>query len=70
MLVTVFIIHVNKVNCNKKGSNVRILYVEMLQLRGGELTVQKLYIYFCVVIFSGTAIIGGGGRYFRGLIAR
>ena len=28
MLVTVFIIHVNKVNCNKKGSNVRILYVE------------------------------------------
>ena len=29
MLVTVFIIHVNKVNCNKKGSNaIRILYVE------------------------------------------
>ena len=28
MLVTVFIIHVNKINCNKKGSNVRILYVE------------------------------------------
>ena len=28
MLVRVFIIHANKVNCNEKGSNVRILYVE------------------------------------------
>ena len=28
MLVTVFIIHVNKVKCNKKGSNVRVRYVE------------------------------------------
>ena len=28
MLVPVFIIHVNKVKCNKKGSNVLILYVE------------------------------------------
>ena len=28
MLVTVFIVHVNKVNCNKKGSNVRILNAE------------------------------------------
>ena len=47
MLVTVFIIHVNNVNCNKKGSNVRIIYVENIVS-----IIWQLYMWWNIQLLS------------------
>ena len=58
MLVTVFIIHVNNVNYNKRGSNVRILYVENI-IR----IIWQLYMWLHIQLLSVLRVLVTRTRY-------